>query len=680
MALYLTKLVNGQVQKLRVSPTKALYRGYWAVIVGGFAGTSVTCNGVTKFIGSSERVAFNIITPGTYTFTATRQGTTLTKEVVLNNDTPEYIINLSMFIGMQHLEYIESTGTQWIDTGVVYSSANHKSVVKFSHVSSGSDNAPWWVWGSDSVLTTNGSRSGAVALKSDNNTLGIGVGEITGGSSPYTIPNPTVPITVDIETKDNNTFSVSVNGLSIYDNVSFNGSCYGTSSEALFGINVNGTIQQKTSTKIYAAQFYDNGILVRDFIPVKDDTGRGALYDKVTQQIFYNSGTGDFICGPNKPYTRIQYLESTGTQWIDSGVTLSNKLAVETVFQTTSVDGQTLFGDSTYYNNNQRFYLDIKNNNFRLARGNAYVEFTSADTNKHTLRFASDTTTVMWDGNPITVVGSFSGTSTDSTVKIFASSPINPDQLGHVKYYSFKMYKNDELVRDFVPVLDYDGVPCMYDKVEGKLYYNQGTGEFVAGPEYVELEYIEGLNNEQYINTGIVPTSDMEIYLKMCTATYNSSDPSASVGCRSASTWVDDGFCVFYGTSTNTRIDMSWLGSNPTITRWKLNASYAAGDIFEISVKNSLAEIVKNGTSIGTHQFVPDATCDRPIYINGLNNAGSIFTQKNIRMRQYRFTIKGVCDLIPVRMGTEVGMYDTVTDTFFANAGEGQFIAGPEKQ
>ena len=44
------------------------------------------------------------------------------------------------------------------------------------------------------------------------------------------------------------------------------------------------------------------------------------------------------------------------------------------------------------------------------------------------------------------------------------------------------LYDNDVLVRDFIPVLDSNGTPCMLDKVEGKFYYNQGTGQFIAGP------------------------------------------------------------------------------------------------------------------------------------------------------------------------------------------------------
>lgn len=37
-------------------------------------------------------------------------------------------------------------------------------------------------------------------------------------------------------------------------------------------------------------------------------------------------------------------------------------------------------------------------------------------------------------------------------------------------------------ILDLIPVLDINGTPCMFDKVEHKFYYNAGTGDFIAGP------------------------------------------------------------------------------------------------------------------------------------------------------------------------------------------------------
>lgn len=52
-----------------------------------------------------------------------------------------------------------------------------------------------------------------------------------------------------------------------------------------------------------------------------------------------------------------------------------------------------------------------------------------------------------------------------------------------VRIYSYKVWdNNDSIVRNFVPALDGNDTPCLYDKVEGKFYYNAGTGNFIAGP------------------------------------------------------------------------------------------------------------------------------------------------------------------------------------------------------
>ena len=50
------------------------------------------------------------------------------------------------------------------------------------------------------------------------------------------------------------------------------------------------------------------------------------------------------------------------------------------------------------------------------------------------------------------------------------------------KIYKYRMFKNDVLVLDFIPVLDSYGVPCMYDRVTDSFFYNQGTGQFIPGP------------------------------------------------------------------------------------------------------------------------------------------------------------------------------------------------------
>lgn len=50
------------------------------------------------------------------------------------------------------------------------------------------------------------------------------------------------------------------------------------------------------SGKVYYLKIYQNDNLVRDFIPVRVGT-TGYLYDRVSGQLFENSGSGSFTYG-----------------------------------------------------------------------------------------------------------------------------------------------------------------------------------------------------------------------------------------------------------------------------------------------------------------------------------------------------------------------------------------------
>lgn len=73
-------------------------------------------------------------------------------------------------------------------------------------------------------------------------------------------------------------------------------------------------------------------------------------------------------------------------------------------------------------------------------------------------------------------------TTAPQTITIFTQENANGYNLTtfgtSATCYYFKCWKNGELIRDMKPCLDPDGVPCMYDIVEGKPHYNVGNGMF----------------------------------------------------------------------------------------------------------------------------------------------------------------------------------------------------------
>ena len=198
-------------------------------------------------------------------------------------------------------------------------------------------------------------------------------------------------------------------------------------------------------------------------------------------------------------YTPIEYLESTGNDpcYINTGIRPNyntTKIEVDAVFHRATGKYGTLaalFGVRKYPtyavgildnggNDGQDFILG-SNRNF-----NSNVAFSWGSRNLFVLSkysFSINNTVFSYTSN-----NDFGQSNYEMYMfawnDSYQSGTAYPRPTGFAKaqIYSAKIYDNDVLVRDFIPVLDSNNVPCMYDKVEHKFYYNAGTGQFIAGP------------------------------------------------------------------------------------------------------------------------------------------------------------------------------------------------------
>lgn len=67
----------------------------------------------------------------------------------------------------------------------------------------------------------------------------------------------------------------------------------------LFAMNQNGAVDSRMITaKVYSCQIYDNGTLVRDYVPVQRVDGTVGLLDQVNNVFYPDAAGGDFIAGP----------------------------------------------------------------------------------------------------------------------------------------------------------------------------------------------------------------------------------------------------------------------------------------------------------------------------------------------------------------------------------------------
>ena len=188
---------------------------------------------------------------------------------------------MSLPSGYKRLEYIKSTGTQYIDTGF---KPNQNTRVLCKAILEVISNTANWLYGAR--YSTSSKMFGFVAASMGYYRTYFGN---TIGSFDASL-NTTSPFILD-QNKNVTTF----NGSSSVTNTM---ATFSTPVNlALFAANTNGTIA-KGKASIYSCQIYDNGNLVRDFIPCQKPDGTVGLWDDVNSVFYGNAGTGTLTAGP----------------------------------------------------------------------------------------------------------------------------------------------------------------------------------------------------------------------------------------------------------------------------------------------------------------------------------------------------------------------------------------------
>jgi hypothetical protein len=96
----------------------------------------------------------------------------------------------------------------------------------------------------------------------------------------------------------------------------------------------------------------------------------------------------------------------------------------------------------------------------------------------------TNTSRIIQIDNDSATVQTFSRRIDDGARLYLFTYPDGASALGGTegKYFSFKVFRNDVLVRDMIPVR-VGNVGYLYDKVSGQLFGNSGTGNFILGPD-----------------------------------------------------------------------------------------------------------------------------------------------------------------------------------------------------
>lgn len=547
------------------------------------------------------------------------------------------------------LAYLESTGTQWIDTGVAFQPIKAVIGVCFN-----SEKATRQAMGFSSYNTT-------YFGKSSGGTFEVGGGILLDSTvNPYEWQ--------EVEFKHNGSISsgrceLTVDGKTVIRQNNIVGQ---PSNFCLFNIPNYGTTLA-CHCKISSAKFYNaNDELIADLIPVLDKDLVPCMYDKVSGTYLPNAGTGEFNW---KLPNQLECLGVDGTQWIDTGFApSSNTRVVGGVLFDKWLGGANyafgVYGDSANFGFNvgsARTYFNVpwyNNSGIKVSVTPSFNTVFNYDISKDGLYvngqlFTDTLLTVEFQSQKTMFIGWCSGTTQNK-------------MSGRI--YPHKIYENDVLVHYLIPVFDENLTPCMYDLVSKEYLRNQGTGAFKGyfadGSRLVS--YLESDGN-QWIDTGFIPTENHKIEVVGYSSKVNTG--VSLVGTRNASDY-NNRLQIWSDTSGyfSARINEStFVTTHPSTVKSTI--------VLDIKNKNFT---VNDSEAYSLNYTGSLATNNYFLFLRN-NGSGGVDTNYADQVVIYSFKLWDndnlVQYLLPVLDSSNTAcMYDVVTEKHFVNQGSGSFI------
>ena len=211
------------------------------------------------------------------------------------------------------------------------------------------------------------------------------------------------------------------------------------------------------------------------------------------------SGAGSIVDSLAE-YDRLDYIQATGTQYIDTGYRHDDTTKVDMRISFDVVvagSWQAFYGARIDNTGTTRFGIFLNNQNpwFGPQLGEGRVDITTYTVTADTiydihLAKKDEECTATPEGGDVVSLGTGTATS-DSSLSgndylLAMNRYYNTDSAWHAgfhtraKLYSCKIYSGETLERDFVPVKRGDDIGLL-DLANGKFYANAGSGTFTAG-------------------------------------------------------------------------------------------------------------------------------------------------------------------------------------------------------
>ena len=429
-------------------------------------------------------------------------------------------------------------------------------------------------------------------------------------------------------------------------------------------------------------------------------------------------------------YTQVEYLESNGTQYINTRYYPNNLTDVECKFMYNQLTGNTassVFGVRDTDGTVKQFLMSVSGGNLWIVNGlnNRSVSGVSPVVNtEYVIRIAPDG--AYWNGTKVLAMTSSVANCPDYSMFMFGrhvrsgSGFANPF---YGKIYYFKIYEAGVLTRNFIPCKNPSNVAGLYDTVNGVFYTNAGTGTFNTGSVvskksvgdlvtdtsdinygkykipvltnstatniylnkplkrasklpygYTEIEHIRGTGT-QYIDIGRKMYNNSE--LELCFSFDEMQQDCSIFGSRTSSTTNN-----FEIASTATGYPIYLVFGHFNTSRATYNNAVINTKYICTISKSLRAVYDENRTLLARNTTLISTDNATPSNALIFDTAGG-YSKNKLKGKVYYCKIweDGVLirDMIPCKNPSNVvGMYDTVNDVFYTNAGTGSFIAGAE--
>jgi len=363
-------------------------------------------------------------------------------------------------------------------------------------------------------------------------------------------------------------------------------------------------------------------------------------------------------------YQQITYLESNGTQYIKPNIQTNNDVYWYAKFSVTNLKGTYSGNYNMIVGVNSNPQIAVASDRWSVGNTGTTSPFTPSVNTIYEATMNSDGLGSLYINNQDTGLKR-TGTCTPT---IFSPSSVNGGTYARIYSVKYINRTNNEVIADFVPAYRRsDGVAGLYNIVNNVFYTNAGDNTFAIGnevlpSEYQFVEYLES-NGTQYINPNIATDTNIYWYTKFSITSLKGN--------------ANGSYNMIVGVNGKPQIAVA---SN----QWSVGNAGAstpfvpsANAIYEATMNSDgLGSLYINNQDTGLKRA---GTCTPTIFSPSDTNGGTyarIYSVKYIN----RTTEEIITNFVPAYRKSDKarGLYDTVNDVFYTNAGSGTFEIGPE--